>query len=125
MTQAHNFAFVADAAAREVSGAAKQVALAAGEAVAVAQWLLMNWVQRPARSKPHAKWRLTVRLKKLVDLSANGSAHNFRAKSGISCFTTRSCATKFVRIRLLTAQRRNGDTNLGDCGTHIDLPPKN
>jgi hypothetical protein len=36
MTQAHNFAFVANAAAREVSGAAKQAALAAGQAVAVA-----------------------------------------------------------------------------------------
>ena len=36
MTQAHNFAFVANAAATRVSGAAKQAALAAGQAVAVA-----------------------------------------------------------------------------------------
>ena len=36
MTQAHNFAFVANAAARGLSGASKQAALAAGQAVAVA-----------------------------------------------------------------------------------------
>ncbi len=36
MTQAHNYAFVANAAAREASGAAKLAALAAGQAVAVA-----------------------------------------------------------------------------------------
>jgi hypothetical protein len=36
MTEAHNTAFVANAAAREVSGAAKFAALAAGQAVAVA-----------------------------------------------------------------------------------------
>ncbi len=36
MTQAHNAAFIANAAARGVSGAAKQAALAAGQAVAVA-----------------------------------------------------------------------------------------
>lgn len=36
MTEAHNFAFAANAAAREVSGAARQAALAAGQAVAVA-----------------------------------------------------------------------------------------
>ncbi len=36
MRQAHNAAFVANAAAREVSGAAKLAALAAGQAVAVA-----------------------------------------------------------------------------------------
>ncbi len=36
MTEAHNYAFVANAAAREVSGAAKEAALAAGQAVAVA-----------------------------------------------------------------------------------------
>ena len=36
MTVAHNFAFAANAAAREVSGAARQAALAAGQAVAVA-----------------------------------------------------------------------------------------
>src|SRR5688572_1811340 len=53
-------------------------------------------VLRPTRSRPHARRRLTVGLKKLVALSANGSVHNFRAKSGISCLTTRSCATKSV-----------------------------
>ena len=36
MKQAHNAAFAANAAAREVSGAAKFAALAAGQAVAVA-----------------------------------------------------------------------------------------
>lgn len=36
MKQAHNYAFVANAAAKEVNGAAKQAALAAGQAVAVA-----------------------------------------------------------------------------------------
>jgi hypothetical protein len=36
MKQAHNTAFIANAAAREVSGAAKMAALAAGQAVAVA-----------------------------------------------------------------------------------------
>jgi hypothetical protein len=36
MTQAHNFAFVANAAAREVTGAAREAAYAAGQAVAVA-----------------------------------------------------------------------------------------
>lgn len=36
MKQAHNTAFSANAAAREVSGAAKMAALAAGQAVAVA-----------------------------------------------------------------------------------------
>jgi hypothetical protein len=36
MTQAHNFAFVANAAARDVSGAAKLAAYSAGQAVAVA-----------------------------------------------------------------------------------------
>lgn len=36
MTEAHNFAFTANAAARGVSGAARQAALAAGQAVAVA-----------------------------------------------------------------------------------------
>src|SRR6266581_4019557 len=59
-------------------------------------WQLMNWVQQPTQAKPHARRRLTVRLKKLVALSANGNVHNFRAKSEISCLTTRSCATKSV-----------------------------
>ena len=59
-------------------------------------WPHMSWVLRPTRSRPHAQRRLTVGLKKLVALSANGSVHNFRAKSGISCLTTRSCATKSV-----------------------------
>ena len=36
MTQAHNFAFVANAAAREVTGSAREAAYAAGQAVAVA-----------------------------------------------------------------------------------------
>jgi hypothetical protein len=36
MKQAHNAAFIANAAAREVSGAAKEAALSAGQAVAVA-----------------------------------------------------------------------------------------
>jgi Imm-5 like putative immunity protein len=36
MTQAHNFAFVANAAAREATGAAREAAYAAGQAVAVA-----------------------------------------------------------------------------------------
>jgi hypothetical protein len=36
MTQAHNFAFVANAAARDVTGAAREAAHAAGQAVAVA-----------------------------------------------------------------------------------------
>src|ERR1700752_2419066 len=53
-------------------------------------------VLRPTRSRPRVRWRLTVKLKKLVALSANGSVHNFRAKSGISCLTTRRCATKSV-----------------------------
>ena len=36
MTEAHNYAFVANAAARELAGAAKFAALASGQAVAVA-----------------------------------------------------------------------------------------
>ena len=53
-------------------------------------------VLRPTRSRPRVRRRLTVELKKLVALSVNGSVHNFRAKSEISCLTTRSCATKSV-----------------------------
>ena len=44
-------------------------------------WLPMNWVQRPTQSKPRARLRLTVRLKKLAALSANGNAHNFQVES--------------------------------------------
>ena len=53
-------------------------------------------LQPEHQASPRVRRRLTVGLKKLVALSANGSVHNFRTKSGISCLTTRSCATKSV-----------------------------
>ena len=55
MRQARTADFAANAAAREVSGAAKQAALAAGQARAVPTWQLMNWVRQLTRSGPHAR----------------------------------------------------------------------
>jgi|SRR5271157_4417036 len=82
------------AVARELNGAARHAAYAAGRR----GWWRMSphtrSVLRPTRSRPRVRRRLTVGLKKLVALSANGSVHNFQAKSGISCLTTRSCVTK-------------------------------
>ena len=96
MSQARTAAGHANAAARDLSGAARHAPMLPARR----QWWRMSphtsSVLRPTRSRPRVRRRLTAGLKKLVALSANGSVHNFRAKSGISCLTTRSCATKSV-----------------------------
>ncbi len=65
---------------------------------------LTSWAPRHTPSGPLARRRLAVRLKKLVALSVNGNAHNFRAKSMISCLTIRSCATKSVGLYSIVDQ---------------------
>jgi hypothetical protein len=57
-------------------------------------WQRMSWAQLPTQSGPHAQRPRKVSVTRHVAWSADGNAHNFRAKSGILCLTTRSCATK-------------------------------
>jgi len=57
-------------------------------------WQRMSWVQLPTQSGPHAQRPMNVSVTRQVAWNVNGNVHNFRAKSGISCLTTRSCATK-------------------------------
>jgi len=57
-------------------------------------WQRMSWVQLPTQFGPHAQRPMKVSMTRQVAWNVNGNVHNFRAKSGISCLTTRSCATK-------------------------------
>jgi hypothetical protein len=57
-------------------------------------WQRMSWVQLPTQSGPHAQRPRKGSVTRQVAWNVNGNVHNFRAKSGISCLTTRSCATK-------------------------------
>src|SRR5688500_9489269 len=59
-------------------------------------WQRMSWVQRPTPSKPHAQRPLKASVTRQVAWNVNGNVSNFRAKSGTSCLTIRSCATKSV-----------------------------
>ena len=59
-------------------------------------WQHMSWVQLPTQSGPHAQRPMKVSVTRQVAWNVNGNVHNFRAKSGTSCLTTRSCATKSV-----------------------------
>ena len=119
MTQAHNFAFVANAAAREVSGAAKQVALAAGQAVAVAHVAAHELGAAACAIKAAREVALDGQAEKAGRLECEWQRAQLPSEIRDLVLYDQSCATKFVRIRLLTAQRRNGDTKLGDCGTRI------
>ena len=112
------------AAARDLTGAARHAAYAAGQAAAVAHVAAHELVQRPTQSKPHVRSLFTVRLKKLVALSAHGNAHNFRSKSVISCLTIRDYATKSVgsysivdqRVRIPTFAQHLVHPTLGSLG---------
>jgi hypothetical protein len=94
MTQARTAAFAAHAAARWVSGAAREAAHAAGQAVAVAHVAPTSWGQRPTRSGPHARRLPRASARMLVAWSASGSVTSFPARSGNSCSTTSGCAIR-------------------------------
>ena len=94
MTQARTAAGHAMAAARVMSGAAREAAYAAGQAAAVAHVAAHELGAAAYAIRPHAQRPMKVSVTRQVAWNVNGNVHNFQATSGISCLTTRSCATK-------------------------------
>lgn len=68
------------AAARNLNGASRYTAYAAGQAVVVAHVAHMNWVQQPMQLRQCAKQHLIVVLKNMIALSANGNVRNFQLR---------------------------------------------
>jgi hypothetical protein len=90
-------------------------------------WQRMSWVQLPTQSGPHAQRPMKVSVTRQVAWNVNGNVHNFRAKSGISCLTTRSCATKSagsysIADRLACTTTTTLVSNFWDC--HLEYKVK-
>ena len=91
--QARSDAGHANAAARELSGAARHAAHAAGQAGAVAHVAAHEWVPPPMPSRQRGRRLRKASAMTLVAGNASGSAPTFPTRSELSCSTTSGCAT--------------------------------
>ena len=92
MTQARTTAFAAHAAAREVSGAAKEAAHAA-----LWQWFMWQFTSSARQrmpSGPSVQQQIQTTATTSVLQSAGGSVRSFLWRSENSCSTTRDCIMK-------------------------------
>ena len=94
-------------AARNLRGAARHAAYAAGQAGAVATSPHTSSVRPPMRSRPHVLLRRKARARPQGDSSASGSVTSSRSRFASSCLTTSVCGTTSAGQRL-TAERASG-----------------
>ncbi len=99
-TQARMSAFNANAAARELFGAAREAAHAAGQAGAVGHVAAHELGAAAYAIRAPSAWKLLkTSVTRLVAWNASGSVHSFLKRSVSSCLTTRdyamSCAGTF------------------------------
>src|ERR1035441_2347209 len=94
-------------AARDLRGAARHAAYAAGQAGAVAHVAAHELVQPPMRSRPHVQARRKARARPRDGLSAGGSVTNSRRRYASSYLTTKGCGTTSAG-QCLTAERASG-----------------
>jgi hypothetical protein len=94
-------------AARNLGGAARDAAYAAGQAGPSHTSPRTNSVQLPMRSRPHVPPRQKARSRPQGDSSATGSVTSSRRRFASSCLTTRGCGTTSAG-RCLTAERAWG-----------------
>ncbi len=83
----------ANAAARDLRGAPRHAAYAAGQAAAVGHVAAHELGLRPTRSGRRRRQRLTTSARRPATRSAGGSARNSLTRSENSCSTTSGCAT--------------------------------
>ena len=93
MTQARAAAFKANAAARDLTGAARYAAYAAGQAAAVAHVAAHELGAAATRSRRHALLRQTTSVNAPVGRNVSGSAGSCRTRSAILCWMTKGCET--------------------------------
>ena len=91
-------------AARNLRGAARHAAYAAGQAGSSHTWPRTNSVRLPMRSRPHVLPHPTARARRQGDSSASGSVTSSRRPFASSCLTTSVCGTTSAGQRL-TAER--------------------
>jgi hypothetical protein len=104
-------------AARNLRGAARHAAYAAGQAGPSHTLPRTNSVRPPMRSRPHVLPHPKARARRQGDSSASGSVTSSRRLSGSSCSTTSVCGTTSAGQRL-TAERARGSA----LSERLDLP---
>jgi hypothetical protein len=107
MTQARTTGGHAMAAARDLSGAARHAAYAAGQAAVVAHVAAHELGGPPMRSRPHVLPRRKARARAQGDSSAAGSATSSRRRFASSYSTTSGCGTTSAG-RCSTAESASG-----------------
>ena len=107
MTEARSAGGHAMAAARDLSGAPRHAAYAAGQGRSSHTSRRTSSVRPPMRSRPHVLPRLRVRARPRGGLSAGGSVTSSRRRFASSYLTTSGCGTTSAG-QCLTAERASG-----------------
>jgi hypothetical protein len=109
-------------AARDLRGAARHAAYAAGQAGAVAHVAAHELGAAAYASKPHVLPRLRVRVRPQGDLSAGGNVTNSRRQSVSSYLMTSGCGTTSVGQYLTAELSERRDANT--ARTPIERSPR-